>query len=312
MARSTRQSTYAAAQRGRDRNFCLRTAFKSFDTTSTIVVGPTKTEFLVHKDVATQQSPYFAAALNGSFSEGDSQTITLEEVDAKIFEHVVLWLYAGRLEYTEFFFKDGKPTYFTLLDIYSLADRLLIEGLRNAVVDRMAELAEATNSVPTPTDTHILYDSIRENSPLRRLILDLFAFKKTDNLISTHPDSWHPTFLRDLICKLKRPGFSALMRHDIKPWSPLAWPSTKACEVCKVVLKPNVSGNVCGVCGRAFCCGCVVKGMGGGVLDWSIAERECKPWLRGMCAVGYHEHEETERCGSSNGGSPSGLTCHGR
>jgi hypothetical protein len=158
----------------------------------------------------------------------------------------------------------------------------------------MAELAEQTNSVPTPTDTYILYESIRDNAPVRRLVLDLFAYKKTDNLVATHPDDWHPTFLRELVCKLKRPGFSALMRHDIRPWRPLAWPSTKACEVCKQVLKPNISGNMCSICQRAFCCGCIVKGMGGSVLDWSLAERECKPWLRNMCE--YHEHAETEAC----------------
>jgi hypothetical protein len=158
----------------------------------------------------------------------------------------------------------------------------------------MAELAEQTNSVPTPTDTYILYESIRDNAPVRRLVLDLFAYKKTDNLVATHPDDWHPTFLRELVCKLKRPGFSALMRHDIRPWRPLAWPSTKACEVCKLVLKPNISGNMCSICQRAFCCGCVIKGMGGGILDWSLAERECKPWLRNICE--YHEHTETESC----------------
>jgi hypothetical protein len=271
-----------------------RTQFKTFENTAEITVGPSAVHFVVHKDLATAQSPFFTAALNGAFVEGQSQTISLPEVEPKTFEHVILWLYSGRLEKNEFFFKDGKPTYFTLLDIYSLADQLCIEGLRNAVVDCMAELAEQTNSVPTPTDTHILYKSIRDNAPVRHLVLDLFAYKKTDNLVATHPDDWHPTFLRELVCKLKRPGFSALMRHDVRQWRPLAWSSTKACEVCKQVLKPNTPGHMCNICQRAFCAGCISKGMGGGVLDWSLAERECKPWLRSMCE--YHEHAETESC----------------
>jgi hypothetical protein len=177
--------------------------------------------------------------------------------------------------------------------LYALADRLDIEGMRNALVDRVAELAEQTNSVPTPSDTNILYESIRDSAPMRRLVLDLFAFKKTNALIATHPDEWHPTFLRDLVCKLKRPGFAALERHYIRPWKPIAWHTTKACQVCKQVLKPMVSGNICVNCRKAFCCSCVVRGEGG-ALDWGFAERDCKPWLRGMC--GYHEHEQTEAC----------------
>lgn len=275
-----------------------RTQFKDFGDTAEIVVGPEKTRYKIHKDIAAAHSPFFAAALNGQFLEVETGQAILPHVQPKDFEHVLLWFYTQRMEDSNVFFKDGKPTYFTLLDIYGLADQLCVEGLRNAVVDLMAELADQTNSVPTPMDTNLLYENIRENAPIRRLVLDLFAFKKTDNLVATHPDSWHPIFLRDLVCKLKRPGYSALMRHDLRPWRPLTWSNTKACEVCKGVLKPNVSGNICSGCNRAFCCGCVVKGLGGGggLIDWSVAEKECKPWNspRGRCE--YHEHAETEKC----------------
>jgi BTB/POZ domain len=261
---------------------------------SEIFVGPEKIRYVVHKDVVCSQSPFFSAALNGRFIESSSQQLELPDCDAKAFDHVILWLYQSRLEPLEYFFKDKKPTYFTLLDLYATADQLDIEGLRNAVVNRVAELAEKTNSVPTPTDTYILYDAIRENSPLRELILDLFAFKKTDNLIATHPDEWHPSFLRDLVCKLKRPGPKALSRHDLRTWEPVTWTAVKACEVCRAVVKPGTSGCVCEGCGKGFCRGCVEKGSAGTSMDWSVVEKECKPWLRGMC--GYHEHVETERC----------------
>jgi hypothetical protein len=271
------------------------------------LVGPEKTKFLIHKDVAVAHSPFFAAALNGRFIEGSSAQLHLPDVEPKIFEHIVTWFYQQRLENTSVFVKDGKPTYFTLLDIYSLADQLCIEALRNAVIDLIADLADQTNSVPTPTDTTLLYENIRDNAPIRRLVLDLFAFKKTDNLVASHPDPWHPSFLRELICKLKRPGLSTLTRHDLHPWRPAQWPHTKACEVCRIVLKPNVSANICIGCNRAVCSGCMVKGMGGGGgnCEWSIAEKECKPWssARGKCA--YHEHLETESC--DVGGSAVGM-----
>jgi hypothetical protein len=275
-------------------NIMIRKQFRNCSDMAEIFVGEERTRYLVHKDIVCGQSPFFSAALNGSFSEGESQQVELPETDAKTFDHVILWFYQNRLEPTRYFFKDNKPTYFSLLDLYAIADQLDIEGLRNAVCNRVAELAETTNSVPTPTDTHILYEAIRDTSPLRTLIIDLFAFKKTDNLIHTHPDEWHPSFLRDLVCKLKRPGPMALKRHNLFPWQPLTISAVKACDSCRIVIMPGMSGHSCRSCQTAFCAGCVLKGSGSMSMDWSLVEKECKPWLRGMCA--YHEHVDTEMC----------------
>jgi hypothetical protein len=287
MARITR-SSHAL----KDRRFNFRTQFKDF-TTVKVVIGAASTTYLVHKEVFCSQSPFFAAAFNGGFLEAESQKLSLPDVEPKHFEHVILWCYTQRLEEQEFFFKEDKPTYFALLDLYGLADRLVIEGMRNAIVDRMAALAELTNSVPTPSDTYILYETIRDNAPVRKLVLDLFAFKKTENLVSTHPDEWHPTFLRDLVCKLKRPGIASIKRHNVQSWQPSGWQSTKACEVCRQLLKPMKLASKCDQCEKAFCSVCLTASEGG-VLDWSMAEKDCKPWRRDMCA--YHEHVDTEMC----------------
>ena len=260
-----------------------------------ITVGPQNTSFNVHRALLTHHSPFFAAALDGAFAKSRSQIVHLPDVEPKHFEHVVLWLYTGCLEDKRFFFKDNKPTFFTLLDLYALADRLDVEGMRNALCDRIALLAEETNSVPTPADTHILCEGVRESAPVRALVLDLFCFKKTDNLIATHPDEWHPTFLRELVCKLKRPGLSAVSRHELVKWKPPSWQFTMACDICRRVLKPGVTENQCSKCKKGLCEQCVAKGFGGGGLDWSVAERECKPWLGEICA-GYHEHTFTEVC----------------
>jgi hypothetical protein len=256
------------------------------------VVGTKSQRYTIHKDLICQQSPFFSAAFNGSFVESTKQSVTLPDVDARNFEHIILWLYTQRLEYDEFFFKDGKPTYFALLDLYALADRLCIEAMRNAIIDRTAELAERTNSVPTPSDTYILYGTIRHSAPIRELVLDLFAFKKTENLIASHPDEWHPSFMRELVCKLKKPGAASLNRHDIRPWRPTSWENTRACEVCRMVLRPMASANMCNRCHKGFCADCIRKGEGGGSLDWSVIEKDCKPWIKGICA--YHEHVDTE------------------
>ncbi|KAF2859545.1 hypothetical protein K470DRAFT_300208 [Piedraia hortae CBS 480.64] len=191
----------------------------------------------------------------------------------------------------------GSPKYFLLIDLFALSDRLLTHQLSNLVLTTIARLSETTNSVPTPSDTWILYgddcnSGIRETSRLRTLVLDLFAYKKTDKLLETHKDEWHPRFLRELVVKLKRPGPEAIERHHLEPWRPRSWSTTRACEACRETLKPDVTADRCAVCHRAYCASCLRDGMNGGAYDPSI----CKPWMgRGMCTR-YHEHPDGDIC----------------
>lgn len=278
-----------------------------FTTTSTLLVGPKATPFLVHTTLLTSQSPYFRAALTGRFAEATENTIRLDDVDVSHFQLLVSWLYTGSIPPP---YKDGKPAYYTLLHAYALADRLCFEGLRNAVIDLISDLADRTNSVLTPSDTRILYDSIRDSAPLRNLVIDLFAFKKTDRLLETHQDTWHAAFLRDLVVHLKRPVSTALTRHRLRMWIPDSWHATRACDNCRLVLPPQQGVVACDECCLAFCTKCVEAGtaMAGwddGRSRW-VGDEEggekrrkwesCKPWRGSRCVL-YHEHEETERCG---------------
>jgi hypothetical protein len=280
-----------------------RTRFKSFGSTAELLVGPHQVRFIIHKELLEHYSLFFTAALNGCFVEGLEQCVKLPEERLDAFEHFVHWLYTQQLDNS--LYKDGKPTYFLLLDIYSLADRLCVEKLRNQTVDKIAELSEQTNSVLTPSDTYILYDTIRDSSPLRKLVLDLFAFKKTDNLLANHPDDWHPTFLKELCVKMKKPGYIAMARHDIKTWKPASWSLTKACDVCRTVLKPQAPANICLGCQRAFCNVCYSRGGAMSTYDWPD-DCSCKPWKRNIC-LAYHEHQDTPACGSENPDNTEGV-----
>lgn len=305
---------------------------------ATVIVGDEKSTsrpavtYLIHKELLTAASPFFAAALNSTFAEGLDQTVRLPEENPEIFEWFLQWLYTGSLTvpspayqvphlpphvlhhhnhnpafpWTQLVQADaasdgdlrnqaGSPKYFLLIDLYGLSDRLLTTPLSNHILSSIARLSEATNSVPTPSDTRILYEQIRASAPLRSLILDLFAYKKTDKLLETHKDEWHAKFLRELVVKLKRPGPEGVARHSLVAWRPSSWASTKACEGCREVLKPSVSHDKCVACERAFCAGCVRKSGG----ERTVLREDtggCKPWSgRGLC-VRYHEHGEGEEC----------------
>ncbi|CAK3969585.1 btb poz domain containing [Lecanosticta acicola] len=318
----------------------LRTAFRNFSGIATVVVGEgsKRMSYPVHKELLTQASPFFAAALNGTFAEGMEQVVRLPEEKGETFEWWLQWLYTGTLTVQpsatevphigygrhrghgplslpapghaglhhlamlethldgDLRNQAGSPKYFLLLDLYALSDRLLTTPLSNHVLSTIARLSESTNSVPTPSDTWILYDTIPDTSPLRSLILDLFAYKKTDKLLETHRDDWHPRFLRDLVVKLKRPGPEAIERHSLVAWRPRSWSTSRACEGCREILKPGVSGDKCTVCDRAFCGDCLRKHAEGTGSQGDLGGG-CKPWMgRGMCGR-YHEHGRGEGCG---------------
>lgn len=315
---------------------------------ATVIVGDEESTarppvtYLIHKELLTSASPFFAAALNSTFAEGLDQTVRLPEEKPEIFEWFLQWLYTGSLTLplpawqgpahlpphlmhshpntsswtaaalaqssptTDGDLRNhaGSPKYFLLIDLYGLSDRLLTSPLSNHVLSTIVRLSEATNSVPTPSDTRILYEQIRANAPLKNLILDLFAYKKTDKLLETHRDEWHARFLRELVVKLKRPGPEGVLRHELVAWRPSSYSSTRACEGCREVLKPGGSHEKCALCERAFCAGCVrrskVVGVGGVVADGKVVLGEdtggCKPWTgRGLCGR-YHEHGEGEGC----------------
>ncbi|KAF2174869.1 hypothetical protein K469DRAFT_612849 [Zopfia rhizophila CBS 207.26] len=290
------------------RTFSLRTNIKTFTSTTELFIGPKPTRFLLHTSLLTSHSPYFRAALTGPFLESTSQSIKLPDISVEVFELCVGWLYTGDIHPIPF--KYGKPAYYTLLNLYIVADRLCFEGLRNRIVDIMADLADSTNSVLTPSDTRILYEQISENAPIRKLVLDLFAFKKTDKLLQTHSDKWHAGFLRDLCVLLKRPCTQALDRHDLQMWIPEQWHATRACDICRAILQPRYGAVGCEGCYNAWCVRCVKEGFAmagwedgrgtreGEGLGKGLGQRKwesCKPWRGSRCKV-YHEHKETDGC----------------
>lgn len=258
-----------------------------------LFVGPQAVRFLVHRDLLVHHSSFFSAALTGAFAEGLSQSVNLPEESLDTFELFLFWLYTQQLD-AKAYFKDAKPAYYVLLHLYALADRLGIEQLRNLTVDTIAFLADQTNSVLTPSDTFILYEQIRDSAPLRRLILDLFAFKKTDKLLDEHPDTWHPGFMRDLVVKLKRPDEVAMQRHTLCPWKPDHWQASKGCSMCSEVLQPVGNFSACTGCGKKFCSRCAKTTKA--LCAFEEGREMCKPWKREVKCTNYHEHAETAPC----------------
>jgi len=118
----------------------------------------------VHKNFITHYSPYFDAAFNGNFAEGQSQKLDLEDTEPHVFGTFVNWLYSQNIENAEGEIPDDS----TLVNLWLLADKCLVPKLQNQVIrnlDRRAkekavkdmvahgtEISEATNFDATITE----------------------------------------------------------------------------------------------------------------------------------------------------------------
>lgn len=59
-------------------------------------MGGGKKSFDIPKNIAVSQSPFFAAAFEGDFIEGETQELTLEDVDTDVFKLLLKWMYQNK------------------------------------------------------------------------------------------------------------------------------------------------------------------------------------------------------------------------
>lgn len=107
--------------------------------------------FYVHKNFITHYSPYFNAAFNGNFAEGQSQKLDLEDTEPHVFGTFVNWLYSQDIENAE----GEVPDDSTLVNLWLLADKCLVPRLQNQVMRALDKRAKdkASNGVAASEPT---------------------------------------------------------------------------------------------------------------------------------------------------------------
>ncbi|KAL8876951.1 MAG: hypothetical protein Q9198_004938 [Flavoplaca austrocitrina] len=65
---------------------------------ATVRVGKDAKSWILHKSLLNRHSPFFAAALNGSFKEATTNTVELDDDDPESFQLFVQWLYTGEIK----------------------------------------------------------------------------------------------------------------------------------------------------------------------------------------------------------------------
>ena len=172
----------------------------------TLVVGPEKKPFKVHKGLLCSVSPVFKAALEGDFKEAQEQVIELTEDNSETIEYFQFWLYAQSILDTEE--RVSSIEWHVLMELYMLGEIRLIASLQNQVIDLMIRKTAISKSLPEHKVMYDIFDKTSPGSPLRKLIVQTSA--RTGNL-----SEWEwgfadtsviaqRDFLKDLVLELYR------------------------------------------------------------------------------------------------------------
>ena len=146
----------------------------SFDTMVIVKVGPLKTEFKVHKGLLCNVAPYFKAALEGDFFEGQDQVLELPEDDVLTFQRFQLWLYSNNILEEDEAVQD--VWWELLADLYYFGEMRGIPALQNTVIDTMIDKQYLAKVEILPVRiVRKVYKLAPNNDALRRLLVDWTA-----------------------------------------------------------------------------------------------------------------------------------------
>ncbi|CAG8972088.1 hypothetical protein HYALB_00004954 [Hymenoscyphus albidus] len=94
--------------------------------TINVSLGIQKETFVVHKNFICFYSPFFDAAFNGAFKEGETQVLDLDDASPAAFSLFVNWLYTQRIE-----FPGGEEVHLrTLIELWILGSRCLVPKIQ--------------------------------------------------------------------------------------------------------------------------------------------------------------------------------------
>ncbi|KAE8446884.1 hypothetical protein EG329_011515 [Mollisiaceae sp. DMI_Dod_QoI] len=148
----------------------------------TLFAGNGAEKFVVHKDFACHYSPVFQAAFSSQFVEGQTQEYRLKDTTAEAIRLLVNWFYTQKVEVRQlgpegnFSTKEVNMKFkhhedITLVELWVLADKLLLPRLQNTIVEEMQRLREQLRLAPINCYA-LAYEKTQEGSPLRRFLVD--------------------------------------------------------------------------------------------------------------------------------------------
>jgi len=168
------------------------------ESTEDLELEKQRRTFVVHKTFATFYSSYFDRAFNGSFIEGQTQSITVKTTP-KIFSILAGWLYRQSLQNTA----GENPNHKQLIKLWILADELLMPNLQNDAIALFHKISASQSIIPKSERTlgtglfkieflNSVWKKTTPGSPLRKIIVRNHACNATNKWFNIMPVSELP------------------------------------------------------------------------------------------------------------------------
>ena len=137
------------------------------------------------KNLLTHVSPFFAAALNGPFSESNSNKISLPEDDPAAFELFVQWLYIGETG------KGSTDHILTHVRAWTLGDKLGCPVFQDHAMLKLLQFhADKHATIIQPQTLQLAYEGSAANSKLRAWALQQFRCEVESDSLSKMAEEW--------------------------------------------------------------------------------------------------------------------------
>lgn len=153
----------------------------------TLLIGDPATRFCVDPRLLAG-SQYFQTALKREWSEGQTRSITIEDIKPAVFNGYLNWQHSRNIVFDE-----DDDNWCLHLDYYLLGDRLMHSDFKDAVMD--ACYHHSLNFYPnSPTFVNKIYSETVPQAKMRGFVLNVFA---EDRVEVSDDDDYAPLFLKD-------------------------------------------------------------------------------------------------------------------
>ena len=170
---------------------------------------------LIQQNFACHYSPVFKAAFDSAFVEGQTQIYRLNDVNRRVFPHLINYLYTERVDLSLELYEKDEPESVKdqqaaqeedLMQLWVLADKLLIPSLQNGVVETFECMwREGTDRAMCTTCATYVYEHTAEHSPLQKLVADHCAFDLNDDHVLKARHDYPKELLLDMVHCLQSP-----------------------------------------------------------------------------------------------------------
>lgn len=203
---------------------------------TTILVGPDRIAYHLHKDIVCRHSPYLSTALKESWNENATE-VHLNDFAPEDFDLVVYWMYKDKIpdhllvEINADESPDQLPSEepseidMRLVDMYKVADMLMMSDLQNTIIDTVFSWMEKSECCwPWSSLIHLLerelwqtcfwklaVKSFIENADCEENLK--FGFDIISDDLADYPEATRDLFVQ--LLKYRRQEWTALSRNTL-------------------------------------------------------------------------------------------------